>query len=111
MAIVKNLTVDRYSTYERMFSFLDKNKNPFDLTGYAAKAQIKKYTSESLIAEFDCSVVQPPTLGRIIVTLDYGITANTDPGKYSYDVLLYSNSDTVRAVEGTIDITPNVTEL
>lgn len=110
MAIVKNLTIDKYSTYERMFSFLDKNKNPFDLTGYSPKAQIRKYNNENVVAEFTCEILAPTTSGRLILRLNYYDTANTDPGKYSYDILLISDTEKLRAVEGIIDLTPNITQ-
>ena len=101
---------DRYSSYERMFILLDKNKAPFDLSGYEAKAQIRKYNNQNVVAEFSCNVLDPATSGRIILTLDYTDTANTDPGKYSYDILLISPTERLRAVEGMIELTPNITE-
>ena len=110
MAIVKNLTVDKYSTFERMFSFLDKNKVPFDLSGYTPVAQIRKATKQEVVAEFQCEILSPSTSGRIILRLGYDDTANTVPGKYSYDVLLVSSSEKLRAVEGIVEITPNITE-
>lgn len=109
MAIVKNITIDKYSTFEKMFSFSDKNKAPFDLTGYSANSQIRKYYSDSVVAEFDCEIVQPPTVGRVILRLDYLDTANVEPGKYLYDILLTSSTERLRAVEGTAEITYNIT--
>ena len=93
-----------------MFSFLDKNKVPFDLSGYTPIAQIRKSTKQEVVAEFSCEILEPTTSGRLILRLGYDDTANTAPGKYMYDVLLVSTSEKLRAVEGVIDITPNITE-
>jgi hypothetical protein len=109
MAIVKNITIDKYSSFEKMFSFSDKNKAPFNLTGYSANSQIKKYHNESVVAEFSCEILQPPTLGKVILRMDYLETANVEPGKYLYDVLLTSSTERLRAVEGTVEITLNIT--
>lgn len=110
MAVVKNLTVDKYSSFEKMFTFLDKSKTPFDLTGYTATSQIRKYHDEEVVASFSCEVVLPATYGKIILRLGYQDTANTDPGKYLYDVLLTSNTEKLRAVEGVVEITANITK-
>ena len=67
------------------------------------------HTLEDVIAEFNCHILSPPTSGNMILRLEYSDTANTEPGKYSYDVLLTSSSDKIRAVEGTVEITPNIT--
>lgn len=113
MAVVKNLTIDKYTTYEKVFIFLDKNKAPFDLTGYSANSQIRKSYKDAIIAEFSCEVLSPPEDGKILIRLDFSKTANTDPGKYQYDVLLSNpnSNEKIRAVEGLIDLTANITKV
>jgi len=111
MAVVKNLTVDQYSTYERTVILLDSNKSPFDLTGYIANSQIRKSHNQEVAATFVCNI-QDAANGTITITLPYSATANISPGKYMYDILIYSSSLGVktRAVEGTLEITPNITK-
>jgi len=113
MAVVKNLVIDKYSNYEKIFILYDKNKNPFNLTNYTANSQIRKITDQSVIASFTCSIQSPKTEGKILMRLSYSATANAIPGLYSYDVLLSSTTDPtekIRAVQGEVEITPNITE-
>lgn len=113
MAIVRNLSVDKYSNYEKIVSLLDKNKEPFDLTNYTASSQIRKFSDLSIVSSFTCDIVQPANTGKILISLSYSDTANVVPGIYSYDILLSStidSSEKLRAVQGEVEITANITE-
>lgn len=113
MAIVKNLVIDKYSNFEKLIILYDKNKDPFDLTNYTANSQIRKYSDSSIATSFQCTIVDPPSDGKILINLSYIDTANCVPGMYTYDILLSSTVDStekIRAVQGEVEITANVTE-
>jgi hypothetical protein len=113
MAIVRNLVVDKYSNFEKIVALYDKNKEPFNLTNYTASSQIRKFTDLSIVTSFTCDIVQPANTGKILISLSYSDTANANPGIYSYDVLLSSTIDPnekLRAVQGEVEITANITE-
>jgi len=113
MAIIRNLTVDKYSNFEKLVILYDKNKDPFDLSNYTANSQIRKYSDASIAATFTCTIIEPPASGKILLSLSYLDTANCVPGMYTYDVLLSSTTDPtekLRALQGEVEITANVTE-
>lgn len=113
MAIVRNLVVDKYSNFEKVIILYDKNKEPFNLSDYTANSQIRKISDLSIVANFDCEVIQPGNVGKILMTLSYMDTANTKPGLYSYDILLSSitnPTEKIRALQGEVEITANITE-
>ena len=109
MAIQRNLTIDQYTTWEKMFTFYDLHHLPFDLTDYTPKAQIKKSHGSANVASFVCNVLEPAANGQMLLSLQYNTLANTSPGIYSYDILLSSANTKIRAVEGTVNIIGNIT--
>lgn len=110
MAVVKNLTIDQYSNWEKTFTLYDQNRNPFNLTNYTAYADIKKYSNTTKIASFACEILPPTANGNIVLSLDYDTLNNIKPGQYQYDVLLVSIDNVkIRAVEGTVTINGNIT--
>jgi len=113
MAIVKNLVIDKFSNYQKVVVLFDKNKQPFNLNGYTASSQIRKSSDLSIVATFTCSIIQPPTAGKVLMSLSYLDTANTAPGIYSYDLLLSSTTnplEKIRAIQGEVEINANITE-
>lgn len=112
MAIVKNLTIDQYSTWEKTFTLYDKTHSPFDLSNYNVFADIKKFTNTSKLASFSCEILSPPTMGKIVLSLEYDSISDLKQGQYVYDILLVHKVETqikIRAVEGTILISGNIT--
>lgn len=110
MAVVKNLTIDQYSNWEKTFTLYNQNREPFDLTNYTAYADIKKYHNTDKIASFDCEILPPTANGKVVLSLDYDTLNNIKPGQYQYDLLLISiDNEKIRAVEGTVTITGNIT--
>lgn len=86
----------------------------YNLQNYSASSQIRKsYYSSNATATFDTTVYGVD--GQISLRLDTNTTANIYPGRYLYDVVIYSNTDaannTIRVLEGIINVTPRVTRV
>lgn len=111
MSIVKNIFVDQNSNWEKTYTLYDQNRSPFDLTNYTARADIKKYHNTANVASFSCEILNPPTLGKIVLSLDYADLQEIKPGIYQYDILLTTTDNVkIRAVQGSVDISGNITE-
>lgn len=110
MAVIKNLTIDQYSNWEKTVTLYDQNRSPFDLSNYTAFADIKKYPNTTKIASFDCEILPPKSSGNIVLSLDYDTLLGIKPGQYQYDILLVSIDNVkIRAVEGTVTVNGNIT--
>ena len=85
---------------------------PKNLTGYTAKAQIKKnYDTKIVSAEFDVTNAPLTTDGKLNLALPSADTAKLEVGSYAYDVLLItSGSVEMRVVEGVATVVPIITE-
>ena len=86
------------------------NGDPYDLTDYAAKSQIKKsYYSTNASADFVITINEPGS-GVVIISLDSANTANISAGRYVYDVIIKNSSNNVtRVLEGIVNVLPQVT--
>ena len=88
----------------------DVNGDPYDLTGVAAKGQIKKsYYSTNETSHFTIAINDPPT-GVIALSVASSNTANIAAGRYVYDVIIKDSANNVtRVLEGIVNVIPQVT--
>ena len=72
-----------------------QDEEPMDLTGYTAKAQIRKENnSPILVAEMDTDVLEVE--GNVVLALPSERTAKLKPGIYVYDVKMTDANDEVQ---------------
>jgi hypothetical protein len=111
-AATYNLIIDKGSDYAVQLT-LTQSGVPINLNGYSARAQLRttKNATGDPIANFTCTVLSPNTDGKIHVQLPNAVTSNVSPGKYHYDLEIYTaNDNTVtRLLQGDVTITPEVT--
>ena len=86
------------------------NGDPYNLTGYTAKSQMKKsYYSTTATAEFTITINSPAS-GIIIMSLPSANTSNIAAGRYVYDVAIKDSANTItRVLEGIVNVMPRVT--
>jgi hypothetical protein len=108
----QELFLEQGASFNTTITLDDVYNEAYNLYNYSAASQMRKsYYSANTSAVFGTTV--NPTSGEITMTLDAPTTANIYPGRYVYDVVIYSNSDaannTIRVLEGIINVTPGVT--
>jgi len=109
-AATYNLTIDQGSDFAVQLT-LNEGGVVKDLTGWAARAQLRsKKTSTSVAATFTCTIPTPDN-GIIIMELSNSETVGIPSGLYYYDLELYTPSDVnvTRLLEGSVNITQEVT--
>lgn len=96
-------------TYQQNFYF-KQNKQPIDLTGITARAQIRPAENdEKLIAAFDVSVVG--SQGKVTLRLSDEVTAAICPGKYFWDLRMEdSEGEVAYYIAGAFIVNGRVTE-
>jgi hypothetical protein len=89
----------------------DVNGDPYDLTGVAAKGQIKKsYYSTNETSHFIITITNPIT-GVINMAVPSANTANIAAGRYVYDVIIKDTANNVtRVLEGIVNVIPQVSK-
>lgn len=110
----QELFLEQGSSFNTTIILDDVYGNSYNLFNYSAASEMRKsYYSTNATAVFDTVVT--PLSGQITLSLDSPATANIKPGRYVYDLVIYSNTDaannTIRVLEGIINVTPRVTRL
>ena len=103
-----NITIDQGSDFSLKLTVKEAGvvKN---LTGYSARAQLRTTpTAASVSATFTCTVTNA-TGGVLTMAMAYGTTAGVSPGKYSYDLEVYTGSVVQRLIQGNATVRAEVT--
>ncbi len=81
-----------------------------NISGYSVQSSIKKsYYSANVTANLTCSITKPAN-GEITITLSAGETANVEPGRYLYDIVLTKPDATKERIrEGIVTVTAGIT--
>jgi hypothetical protein len=106
----QELFIEQGTDYNTTITLDDVDGNPFNLTGYTGKSQVRKsYYSTNATAQFVISIPTPNN-GGISLSLSSANTANISAGRYVYDVMIKDSSNNVtRVLEGIVNILPRVT--
>ena len=106
----QELFLEQGSDFTTSITLDDVNGDPYNLTGYTAKSQMRKsYYSTNASAEFTITILTPTT-GVLNLYLPATSTANIAAGRYVYDVAIKDSTNSVsRVLEGIVNVLPRVT--
>jgi len=109
MAIKANLVIDQGTDFSAAINIEDDDGNVFSLSGYEAAAQMRKNYASSSATSFDVEI-DIQVEGQINLSMNNSVTSALEPGRYLYDVEIYSSSGVfTRVVEGIVTVTPGIT--
>ena len=110
MAIITNLTADQGSAFKAIIDLKDPNGLPLDTTGQSFRSQFRKSYTSANPTDFSCQVISTSS-GKIAINLTPDVTRATKPGRYVYDIEMYSTTsgNVTRVIEGQIEFTPAAT--
>lgn len=106
----QELFLEQGTDFTTSITLDDVNGDPYNLTGYTAKSQMRKsYYSTSPTAQFTITI-NSPAAGIIVMSLPSANTSNIAAGRYVYDVAIKDSANTVtRVLEGIVNVLPRVT--
>ena len=109
-----NMTCQQGATLDKSITWSDSARNPYNLTGYTARMQVRSSVSSPTVL-----LELTTTNGRIILgSSEYNIrllvdaitTSALTPGLYVYDLEVVSGSGVVdRIIEGNFKVNAEVT--
>ena len=103
-----NITVDQGSDFSIQLT-VKENDVAKNLTGYSARAQLRpSITSTTLSGTFTCTVTNAAN-GIVTMAMGYSTTASLVPGKYFYDLEVYTGSVVQRLIQGNATVRGEVT--
>ena len=112
MATISNLVIDQGTTFSSIITLTNQDGTPMDLTDYTVKAQFRKSYQSSTFVEFNASIYDEVN-GQVQLQLDPEDTTDVKAGRYLYDIELTSpapNNQKIRALEGLVILTPEITK-
>jgi hypothetical protein len=102
-----NIFIDQGADFSLSIVLTDANSHVFDIAGYTAHASMRPWYTSNTVIVFDVSI--DANTGTLTLALDATTTAELDPIRYVYDVIISDGNATERIVEGTVTVTPAVT--
>lgn len=110
MAAIANLSIDQGATFNSDVTVKDANGNPFNLTGFSARARMAKgYASTRTRTTINTTIAADPATGIITLSLTDAQTDALDAERYVYDLEIVSGTGAVtRVIEGIINVRPAV---
>lgn len=111
-AATYDITIDQGSDFSRSFTYKIDGV-AVNLTGYSARAVMrKKYSDTSPTATFVCGVTVPETQGKFTMALPNSVTAALTPGKYVYDLELFTlgDAEVIQMIRGMVVVRPEATQ-
>ena len=107
-----NFVCPQGSTFRRTLTYT-LDEVPVDLTGYSSRLQVREaYYSEDPVVSLvsGSGITIGGSAGTIDILISASVTSEFPTGTHVYDLEIISPSNTVdRLVEGTFNVTPEVT--
>jgi hypothetical protein len=112
-----NITCQQGATFQRQVTWTDSARDPYNLTGYTARMQVRANTSSNTVitalstsAGYDGTITLGGALGTVDLVISAANTASLTAGQYVYDLELVSGGGVVtRLLEGNFKVTAEVT--
>ena len=111
MAVISNLYVDTGYDYCKIITVTQPNGNPFNLTDYTVKSQMRKSYASSQSFDFLADIYNAEA-GQIRLKLAAADTELIPPGRWLYDVeITHATGAKRRVTEGLVIVTPQITKI
>ena len=105
-----NIIINTGSTFNQTFDLESTDTNSaFDLSGYTAAAQMRKWPGSTTATSFTASIPSPTTQGKVILSMSATATGSLSAGRYVYDITLTAGTTVERVVEGMVLVREGVT--
>jgi hypothetical protein len=107
---VSNLVINSGSDFSQSFTLEGIANSPLNLSEYNVNAQMRKWSGSSSVITFTSLIEDPPTNGKILISLSSEETLDIKPGRYVYDILIIDSYGIKnRVIEGMVLVREGVT--
>jgi hypothetical protein len=107
-----DILIEQGATFNLTIRWKDKDGDPIDLTGFDARMQIRKsFASDEIVSlTSDDGITLGGALGTIEINIDADTTEELDIRRGVFDLELINAGVVNRLIQGSVNITPEVTK-
>jgi hypothetical protein len=110
MATRANIYIDQGTDFVIDLDLFTDQGEDFPISSYSFTGDAKKVYSSSKVFSFSTRLVVSDA-NKLEISLSANTSANVDPGKYQYDIIMTSNTNSKsKILEGLVFILPTMTE-
>ena len=112
MATIANFNIDQGSTFSTTIDISNNSSGVFELDTYTARGKIRKSSRSAKYVSFTCVINEnSPAQDTITISLTSSQTKAMKPGRYLYDVEIFTSAGVVtRVLEGQIELLASITQ-
>ena len=113
MATISNFNVEQGSTFTTTVNITNSLGGLFELSGYSARAKMRKSFGSSTFTTFTCTIVNNAnSQDTITMGLSATQTKALKAGRYVYDLEIFNatSGEVLRVLEGQIEVLASVTQ-
>ena len=112
MATIANFNIDQGSNFSSVIDVSTTSSGLFQLDSYTARGKIRKSYGSSRYVSFSCSISNnSPKQDTITIALTAAQTKAMKPGRYVYDVEIFTAAGSViRVLEGQVEVLASATQ-
>ena len=104
-----NLYVDQGVDFGFTLEITDDLNQPLNTSTSEFYSEVRKVYSSEISFEI---IVSSGTDGELSISVPRFATANTDPGKYQYDIIMKTNQNyTFKILEGLLFVLPTISKI
>lgn len=111
-----DITIEQGATYQLSVTWKDENGTPINLSGFTARMQVRKSSqSDDVILtltsdESDQSITLGGALGTIDIEIPATVTEDLTLRRAVYDLEMENAGNVTRLIQGSVNISPEVTK-
>ena len=106
-----NLYVDQGIDFAISLDLFDAKGEDFDITQQEFKCEVRKVFSSRLAFEAIVQVITDNGDNNLDLLIPGSLTEDKEPGKYQYDIVMYSNANRTKILQGILFLLPTMTRL
>lgn len=103
-----NLYVDQGIDFAIELDLLSEDGRDFEISNQMFKCEVRKVYSSTKAFEAELDIIEDEFVNNIQLVIPAAATRGKTPGKYQYDLVMFSGTQKIKLLEGLLFLLPTV---
>jgi hypothetical protein len=103
-----NLYVDQGIDFAIELDLLSEDGQDFEIGSQMFKCEVRKVYSSTKAFEAELDIIEDEFVNNIQLVIPAAATRGKTPGKYQYDLIMFSGTQKIKLLEGLLFLLPTV---